>query len=247
MHKIYEILNKVNNKLYIGMTKRDVNIRLKEHSKAKSIIGSAIRKYNIQNFKISILEEVETHVEACSIEQYYIGLKGTYGCYNQTKGGDGGVGRYWSPEQKLHLKKLKIGIPRAEKDIEHIRIGVEQRRDYEGENNPNYGNGYKQKGTANGRHSQNYTGDILEVGKKISQSLKNSAKNKKGNNPQSKKFYVWDSLTDSYTDIDPGYLIDFCQVFNIKHMGLRGTLVSKKPSAGGSSKGYQLFEGTYDE
>lgn len=41
-----------------------------------------------------------------------------------------------------------------------------------GENNPMYNNGEKVSGTKNGRHKDNFTGDIEEIGKKISEKIK---------------------------------------------------------------------------
>ena len=65
MGYIYKITNKVNNKSYIGQTTRDdVTIRWKEHIKnskreERMVIYRAFRKYGIDNFLFSVLEECE--------------------------------------------------------------------------------------------------------------------------------------------------------------------------------------------
>lgn len=121
-------------------------------------------------------------------------------------------------------------------------------RDKTGELNPMYGQGEKVSGTKNGRHKDNFKGDINDVGKNISKSLKKTNKNKKGNNTASKKYYVYYEPFDLYMDIDKGHLYDFVKAFNISYTGLWNTLNTKKPLAKRSSTpGYQLFEGTYSE
>lgn len=125
-------------------------------------------------------------------------------------------------------------------------------RDKSGELNPMYGKGYLITGNKNGRHKDNYNGNLQVVGENISVALKNSDKNKKGLNPASKKYYVYDSITQSYTDIDKGYLTRFCEIFKLKYTTLYRTLYTKipvgiNPRWGKSSAyGYQLFEGQYN-
>src|SRR5437870_4743085 len=58
---LYKISNKINNKNYIGVTKRDPNERWNEHKhyaikkNCKYILHRAIRKYGIENFKFEII------------------------------------------------------------------------------------------------------------------------------------------------------------------------------------------------
>jgi predicted GIY-YIG superfamily endonuclease len=47
---VYQITNKLNGKIYVGQTKFSVEKRFKQHAKANSVIGCAIRKYGIENF-----------------------------------------------------------------------------------------------------------------------------------------------------------------------------------------------------
>lgn len=103
---IYLIINKVNDKKYIGQTTTSINHRWKQHvynSKAKnmnyynhSLIDTAIYKYGKNNFEIVELEKITTNdksklTELCNLkEQYWIAYYNTYlGLgYNQTPGGD---------------------------------------------------------------------------------------------------------------------------------------------------------------
>ena len=60
---VYCIENRINNKKYIGITTRSLQKRFKEHCKAESVIGKAIRKHKKENFiyyelNASVFEEV---------------------------------------------------------------------------------------------------------------------------------------------------------------------------------------------
>ncbi len=58
MGYIYKIINKKNNKMYIGQTTRDINIRWKEHLKKRSncrYLSAAIKKYGIDNFEFKLI------------------------------------------------------------------------------------------------------------------------------------------------------------------------------------------------
>lgn len=76
---IYKIVNKINNKVYIGQS-ININRRIKEHFwKAQcekdvsynSALHSAIRKYGKENFKWEVIEECEIE-EIDEKEKYYI-------------------------------------------------------------------------------------------------------------------------------------------------------------------------------
>ena len=104
--KIYKITNLINNKIYIGYTKKELKERLYEHSNPRSKnaykmpIVMAIKKYGIENFKIELLEESENdayiHNER---EAYWIkklnSINNKIG-YNLATGGEGGGFYYWN-------------------------------------------------------------------------------------------------------------------------------------------------------
>ena len=96
MPYIYQIVNKLNDKVYVGKTLNNIEKRWKEHccdylkpTNEKRPLYAAMRKYGIENFKISILEKVSED-EINEKETEWIEILGSfkYG-YNATKGGDG--------------------------------------------------------------------------------------------------------------------------------------------------------------
>ena len=94
MAYIYQITNKINNKIYIGKTEFSIEKRFKEHCRdafrernEKRPLYAAIRKYGVENFKISLIEETDNPEER---EVYWIEKKGSFkNGYNATLGGDG--------------------------------------------------------------------------------------------------------------------------------------------------------------
>jgi group I intron endonuclease len=87
---IYQITNKVNGKTYIGKTTKSVEERFRRHitnhKTGKTHLYSAMRKHGIENFIVSILEEV---VEAID-DRERLWIANLSPEYNMTKGGEGG-------------------------------------------------------------------------------------------------------------------------------------------------------------
>ena len=103
--KIYKITNLVNGKIYVGQTQRDVEQRFKEHMRADSLIGKAICKYGLKNFKCEILEECDTIEELNEREIFWIkelNCKVPNG-YNLTDGGHGVAGHPFTEEHKAKI------------------------------------------------------------------------------------------------------------------------------------------------
>ena len=102
---IYKIENNINHLVYIGQS---INIekRWQKHRQAKTemAIHKAIRKYGIENFTFSILEECSSNElnekEKCWISYYNSYKNG----YNSTMGGEGSLGK----GEKLTLKEVEI-------------------------------------------------------------------------------------------------------------------------------------------
>lgn len=72
-YSLYLIINKINNKKYIGQTKRKLRSRFVGHiSKAKqgstSVLHCAMRKYGIENFEIILLEQTND-LNSCNIRE----------------------------------------------------------------------------------------------------------------------------------------------------------------------------------
>lgn len=114
MAYIYQIINDINNKVYVGKTNFSLEKRFKEHCKdafnrkyEKRPLYSAMRKYGIEHFHIELLEETDNPIER---EIYWIEQKRSYKYgYNATKGGDGkpylDYDLIISTYQKLHSMK----------------------------------------------------------------------------------------------------------------------------------------------
>lgn len=159
MYIIYKHTNILNNKSYIGLTSKTLEERFNEHIK-ESTNGSsrsfhkAIRKYGVENFESTVLEDnLENYEIACEREKYFIDIHNTfYGYgngYNMTYGGDGSVkgelnpnyGRK-RPEHSAHLKELyKDGNKQHSEFMKQWhKENVHWNTGNNGELNPNYGN-----------------------------------------------------------------------------------------------------------
>lgn len=94
MAYIYKIENDINNKIYIGKTTRSLEERFQEHCRAykrdtleKRPLYQAMKKYGIEHFHISLIEETNNPEEQ---EKYWIEYYGSFkNGYNATVGGDG--------------------------------------------------------------------------------------------------------------------------------------------------------------
>ena len=94
MAYIYQIINDVNQKIYIGKTENSIEKRFKEHCwdasrerNEKRPLYNAMRKYGIEHFHIELIEETDNPEER---EIYWIEKKQSFkNGYNATIGGDG--------------------------------------------------------------------------------------------------------------------------------------------------------------
>lgn len=121
MQCIYKIENQVNHKVYIGKTsnyerRKQDHIRLSEkldHKESNKSLYQAIRKYGLNNFSFSVVEELKDYSIASEREMFWINhYDSYYNGYNETFGGDGG-----SP--KGHCTNEDNG--RAKMTIEEIK------------------------------------------------------------------------------------------------------------------------------
>lgn len=124
---IYCIKNIVNNKIYIGKTTKTLTERFNSHlSSAKygsnSILHKAIRKYGVDNFKLSIIESVIQN-ESILNDREIFWIKKFKPEYNMTSGGEGSSGRILSEESKTKMStkaKLRIRFPHTEETKQKI-------------------------------------------------------------------------------------------------------------------------------
>lgn len=121
---IYKIHNKINNKIYIGLTTHlTLDKRKKQHlSKRKkgknSLIALAISKYGPENFNFDIIEICNNKEDLVIQEKYWIKYYNSFNRnfgYNLTNGGDGCKltnGYSFTEEHKRKLSEATKGSKR---------------------------------------------------------------------------------------------------------------------------------------
>jgi group I intron endonuclease len=133
---IYEIRNKINNKIYIGQyTRNDFN----SYWGSGKIVKSAIKKYGISNFDKTILEVCTSKEELDIRERYWIKEKDSINNgYNLTDGGTGGdTSRFinysdeWREKQRINAKQYWENLSAEERKERSSKVS--------GENNGMYG------------------------------------------------------------------------------------------------------------
>ena len=129
---LYHIENKINGKLYVGITtncvKRWRRHILQAQQKIKHAIHWAIFKYGVDNFIFKEIEQCSSWENACKRERFWIKNLKESGkkLYNQTDGGEGsfGVRRYGSDnpnfgkKMKPHVKQELLKHRRKLSDIQ---------------------------------------------------------------------------------------------------------------------------------
>jgi len=112
-HKVYQITNKLNCKIYIGVTEDTLKNRFKGHANSDSHLGDSIRKYSKSQFEIVEIFAYNTKEESYAKEneivtEEFIKRKDTY---NLKVGGIGGWG--YVNENNLQYKFSKEDIIKA--------------------------------------------------------------------------------------------------------------------------------------
>ena len=119
--KIYIISNKINKKIYIGITTRPIKERWQEHCrhKNKTVISKAISKYGKENFTINLLTKTTSLKRALDLESNYIKQYKTlspYG-YNIAPYGNGnGSGKALEKEFRKFMSQKSKKIMKALKN-----------------------------------------------------------------------------------------------------------------------------------
>lgn len=88
---IYKITNKLNGKIYVGQTVRDVNKRFAEHCRKKdnTHLHNAMQLYGKDNFCMEIIDTATSQTELGEKERYWIRVfNSDVDGYNETAGGD---------------------------------------------------------------------------------------------------------------------------------------------------------------
>ena len=118
---IYKIENKINGKIYIGQTKNCLIARISGHSKGNAYIGFALRKYGLESFIISVIDEADTKPILGEKEKYWIKF---FNCkhpngYNLTIGGEGLAIQTEEINKRRSLANL--GRHHTEEELEKMR------------------------------------------------------------------------------------------------------------------------------
>jgi group I intron endonuclease len=151
---VYKITNMINNKIYIGKTKR-LRVRWLQHCKSHShckAISSAIQKYGAEAFKLETVFEhtcpiIVSHKERVLIKE--LNTMSPNG-YNLTKGGEGAphtaeskrklseahkgaknpmYGKKLSPEHKAKISASLMGRKRPQEVKDKISVGHNPKSD----------------------------------------------------------------------------------------------------------------------
>lgn len=120
IYTIYKITNLINNKSYIGITKRNPRIRYNEHFCNKNeLLYKAKNKYGKENFSLEIIEENVPKDKVDRKEREYIILYNSLvpNGYNLSLGGISNKGISVSGRQKLKECNLGIKNPKCKKYI----------------------------------------------------------------------------------------------------------------------------------
>ena len=153
MYTVYKHQNKINGKIYIGITMQEPEKRWGNNGinyKTSPHFYAAIQKYGWNNFDHDILFENLTHDEACSKEQelieYYNSMNREFG-YNSTSGGDifimneetkqkishsmmgntNGLGHPCSDEKKRKISESQKGRTFTEEHKQKLSAATKQR------------------------------------------------------------------------------------------------------------------------
>lgn len=222
---VYKTTNNINGRYYVGVHTTD---KLNDgYLGSGNAMLKAIKKYGRKNFTREIIEMCESaeqayELEALIVDEEWVDNPKTY---NLRTGGYEGQRFRWSDEMRARLA---------------------QTRSFKGENNPNYGKGWRQAGRRNGRHRDNFKGDISQVSRNISKSLKATPLNKKENNPASKNYYI--VIDGEITNIAKGHLYEYCGFDNKLYLTFYNSMKKGKPVISRKRpeyNGYQLFEGIH--
>lgn len=121
-NEVYKITNKINNKIYIGITNQGSGARYRHHWYESRIgepapIHRAMAKYGEENFTLEIIDFADTYEELKEKEKYYIKLYDSMNRevgYNLTEGGDGTFGRLHSDDTKEKIRQKALGRKASE-------------------------------------------------------------------------------------------------------------------------------------
>lgn len=137
---IYKVINRINGKIYIGLTKNSLEQRRIQHfseclSSSKTKFHNALRKYGKEGFIWEEVDFAETIDELRNKEIFWIKFYNSidFG-YNINKGGSGGDN--YTDNPNLSEIKLKIGIKVKQSNRWTPERRKQQSINFSGKNNP---------------------------------------------------------------------------------------------------------------
>lgn len=137
---IYKAENKLNGKIYIGQTTKYLKIRIKQHkyNKKNAPFPNAIRKYGVNGFSWSVLEECHSEYDLNLAEEWYIlYYKSFENGYNLTFGGEGCHGYKHSNDVLIRMRKSMKGKNLGKKQSQTTKDKLSKL--FSGKKNPMYG------------------------------------------------------------------------------------------------------------
>lgn len=139
---IYKVTNLINGKIYIGLTKKKLEERMKDHIKEvkakrrNNFFYNAVRKYGWSNFKIETIDKANNYNELKLKEIYWIAeYRKTHILYNMTDGGEGRSNYKASEETKSKMRESRKNVS----DETRRKMSEARKGKQTGKDNPMYG------------------------------------------------------------------------------------------------------------
>lgn len=136
---IYKIINKINNKIYIGQTTRNLQKRITEHKSEFNLqthnnkyLLNAFNKYGWDNFEFSIIDTAKNLIELNNKEVFYIDQYKSNDKnigYNIEMGGNNALA---SEETREKMSKTHLGIKQSPEWVDRkiAKAGTEEAKKY---------------------------------------------------------------------------------------------------------------------
>lgn len=117
---VYKITNKINGKLYFGITKNTLKERWTQHlwafKRKKYYLYIAMQKYGIENFEILTIKECDTTDEMYQLEKDLIK---EFNTTNRLFGYNNSMGGEISSKGTIHTEQARINMSIAQKKVIH--------------------------------------------------------------------------------------------------------------------------------
>lgn len=132
---VYLIKNVHNDKVYVGVTKRDPKIRWQEHLRDEhnNLLKEDMKTFGETSFTFELIDTAKDCVELSRKEQYWISkfnACNTKFGYNKSIGGCGPVGYSWSVSSKLQASKDRQGSKWFHKGTKHALVRAQNIQQY---------------------------------------------------------------------------------------------------------------------